>query len=114
MAKKPTPTPKLKKSTGRYPGPGYDETGPGVPKKVLKKPTGEFPKSNSSLARFIAGVKSNNLTPAQARTAAGLYRDMEKAAGKKGFSGFGSLDKSGAALGKAVKQTQKMTKTKKK
>lgn len=73
---------------------------------AVKRPTGELPKRNSDLAKFIAGVKSNNLTPAQARTAAGLYRDMEKAAGKKGFTGFGSLDKSGAALGKAIKQTQ--------
>jgi len=77
---------------------------------AVRKPTGELPKRNSDLAKFIAGVKSNNLTPAQARTAAGLYRDMEKAAGKKGFSGFGSLDKSGAALGKAIKQTQATTK----
>jgi hypothetical protein len=76
---------------------------------AVRKPTGELPKRNSDLAKFIAGVKSNNLTPAQARTAAGLYRDMEKAAGKKGFSGFGSLDKSGAALGKAIKQTQAKT-----
>lgn len=73
---------------------------------AVKRPTGELPKRNSDLAKFIAGVKSNNLTPAQARVAAGLYRDMEKAAGQKGFSGFGSLDKSGAALGKAVKQAQ--------
>jgi hypothetical protein len=84
-----------------------------APKKVLKKPTGEFPKSNSSLAKFIAGVKSNNLTPAQARTAAGLYRDMEKAAGKNGFKGFGSLDKSGVALGNAIKKTQTMKPKKK-
>jgi hypothetical protein len=76
---------------------------------AVKRPTGELPKRNSDLAKFIAGVKSNNLTPAQARTAAGLYRDMEKAAGKKGFTGFGSLDKSGAALGKAIKQTQAKT-----
>ena len=81
---------------------------------AANRPTGELPKRNSSLAQFIAGVKSNNLTPAQARTAAGLYRDLGKAAGKKGFSGFGSMDMSGLALGKAVKQTQKMTKPKKK
>ena len=79
-----------------------------TPGKGTKRPTGELAKSNSKLAKFIAGGP-NKLTPAQARTAAGMYRDMEKAAGKNGFSGFGSMDRSGVALGKAIKQTKAQT-----
>jgi hypothetical protein len=99
---------KPKKNTGKYPGPGYNETGPGVPRKVLKRPTGELPKRSSDLAKFIAGVKSNNLTPAQARIAAGLYRDMVKASNAKG------LDATGVILGNAIKKTQPIKSVKKK
>jgi hypothetical protein len=82
-----------------------------TPRKATKRPTGELAKSNSKLAKFIMNSASGkNFTAAEARTAAGLYRDMEKAAGKKGFSGFGSLDKSGVALGKAEAAVKKMRK----
>jgi len=71
---------------------------------AAKKPTGEFPKRNSNLAKFIAGTKSNQLNMAQSRVAAGKYRDIVKATGAKG------LDATGVALGKAVKATQKPVK----
>jgi hypothetical protein len=77
-----------------------------TPGKGTKRPTGEMPKRNSALAKFITGGY-DKLTPAQARTAAGLYRDMEKAMG--GFGKHGAMDKSGATLGKAIKQTQAQT-----
>ena len=81
-------------------------------KKVLKRPTGQLSKSNSALAKFIASTKSNNLSLAQSRVAAGKFEDIAKAT--PGFNRkMGYLDRSGAALGKAVKQTQKMTKQKK-
>ena len=84
-----------------------------VPRKAMKRPTGELPKRSSNLAKFIAGTKSNNLSPAQARVAAGKFEDTKKAT--PGFNRkMGYLDRSGVALGKAVKQTQKMTKQKKK
>ena len=77
-------------------------------KKALKRPTGELPKRNSRLAKFIKSSDSGKgFTKAEARTAAGKYRDAEKAAGPKGF---GSLDKSGVALGKAEAATKKMRK----
>jgi hypothetical protein len=71
---------------------------------AAKKPTGEFPKRNSSLAKFIAGTKSNQLNMMQSRVAAGKYRDIVKATGARG------LDATGVALGKAVKATQKPVK----
>jgi hypothetical protein len=77
-------------------------------KKALKRPTGELPKRNSRLAKFIKSSDSGKgFTKAETRTAAGKYRDAEKAAGPKGF---GSLDKSGVALGKAEAATKKMRK----
>lgn len=82
-----------------------------VVKKALKRPTGELSKSNSSLAKFIKGSASGkDFTKAEARTAAGKYRDMANAKGKNGFSGFGSLDAAGVALGKAEAATRKMRK----
>lgn len=82
-----------------------------VVKKALKRPTGELSKSNSSLAKFIKGSASGkDFTKAEARTAAGKYRDMANAKGKSGFSGFGSLDAAGVALGKAEAATRKMRK----
>jgi hypothetical protein len=72
---------------------------------AAKRPTGELPKRNSKLAQFISGTKSNKLNPAQARAAAGKYRDTAKAAG--GFKGVGAMDQSGAALGKAIKEVKK-------
>ena len=84
-----------------------------APRKAMKRPTGELSKSNSKLAKFIKGSASGkDFTAAEARTAAGIYRDMEKAAGKKGYSGFGSMDRSGAALGKAEAATKAMRKPK--
>lgn len=78
-------------------------------KAAPKKPTGELPKRNSALAKFIKGSASGKgFTQAEARTAAGKYRNMEKAAG--GFGGFGSMDKSGVALGKAEAATKAMRK----
>jgi hypothetical protein len=75
-------------------------------KKAMKRPTGELPKRNSKLAKFIKGSDDGkSFTMPEARTAAGKYRDLEKAAGPKGF---GSLDKSGVALGKAEDATKKM------
>ncbi len=71
---------------------------------AAKKPTGEFPKRNSNLAKFIAGTKSNQLNMAQSRVAAGRMRDIVKSTGAKG------LDATGVALGKAVKATQKPVK----
>jgi hypothetical protein len=80
-------------------------------KKAMKRPTGELPKRNSSLAKFIKGSASaKGFTKAEVRTAAGKYRDKEKAAG--GFGGVGALDRSGAALGKSIKETRKMQKPK--
>jgi hypothetical protein len=72
---------------------------------AAKRPTGELPKRNSKLATMIAGTKSNKLNPAQARAAAGKYRDAAKVAG--GFKGVGAMDQSGAALGKAIKEVKK-------
>jgi hypothetical protein len=74
------------------------------PKKVLKKPTGEFPKTNSKLAKIIANVPVNKLSMPEARAAAGKFRDAKKAAG--GFKGVGAMDKSGAALGKAIESVK--------
>jgi hypothetical protein len=79
-------------------------------KKVLKKPTGEFPKTNSNLAKFIKSHgMAKGFTMADARVAAGKYQDIKKAAGPKGLGG---LDGMGNALGKAIKQTRKMKKGK--
>jgi hypothetical protein len=79
-------------------------------KKAMKRPTGELPKRNSKLAKFIKGSDDGkSFTMPEARTAAGKYRDLEKAAGPKGFA---SLDKSGVALGKAEAATKKMRKPK--
>jgi hypothetical protein len=68
---------------------------------AAKRPTGELPKRNSKLAQFITSSKSNKMTPAQARAAAGKYRDSVKA------SGATSSDATGAALGKAIKRVKK-------
>jgi hypothetical protein len=68
---------------------------------MATRPTGELPKRNSKLAKIISGTKSNKLNPAQARAAAGKYRDAIKASGAK------SLDATGAALGKAIKDVKK-------
>ena len=71
-----------------------------------KKPTGELPKRNSNLAKFIAGnPKVNKLNAAQSRVAAGRMRDIVKSTGARG------LDATGAALGKAIKATQKPVKS---
>ena len=79
-------------------------------KKSTARPTGELAKSNSNLAKFIYGHgMAKGFTMAEARIAAGKYRDAEKAAGPKGF---GSLDRSGNALGLAIQQTRKMRKGK--
>jgi hypothetical protein len=67
---------------------------------AAKRPTGELPKRSSSLAKFISTGNNPKLTPAEARTAAGKYRDIKKAAG--GFGLKGSMDKSGLALQKAT------------
>jgi hypothetical protein len=78
--------------------------------KKLKRPTGELSKSNSSLAKFIKDHgMAKGFTAAEARTAAGKYRDAKKAAGPKGFGG---LDASGNALGLAIQKTRKMRKGK--
>ena len=69
---------------------------------AAKRPTGELPKRNSNLAKFIAGnAKTNKLNPAQSRVAAGKYRDEVKKTGAK------TMDQTGAALGKAIRSTQK-------
>lgn len=69
---------------------------------AAKRPTGELPKRNSSLAKFITGTKSNKLNAAEGRTAAGKYRDaVKKMTGPKNF------DTTGVVLGKAIKSTQK-------
>lgn len=79
-----------------------------APRKALKRPTGELSKSNSSLAKFIKGSASGKgFTQAEARTAAGKFRDMANAKG----GSFGSLDASGLALGKAEAATKKLRKT---
>ena len=75
---------------------------------VAKRPTGERPKKNSSLAQFIAGIKSDNLTPAEARVAAGRYRDMVDKIPAKNRT----LDNTGVVLGKAITATQKNPKQK--
>jgi hypothetical protein len=70
-----------------------------------KKPTGELPKRNSNLAKFIKGSASGKgFTQAEARTTAGKYRDIVKATNAKG------LDAKGVALGKAEAATKKMKK----
>jgi phage terminase Nu1 subunit (DNA packaging protein) len=69
---------------------------------AAKRPTGELPKRNSNLAKFIAGnAKTNKLNPAQSRVAAGKYRDEVKKTGAK------TMDQTGVALRKAIQQTQK-------
>ena len=57
MATKPTPKPKLKRGTGRYPGPGYDETGPGVPKYNPKASTKYNPAPMSAAAKAKAAAR---------------------------------------------------------
>jgi hypothetical protein len=75
---------------------------------AAKMPTGERPKKNSGLAQFIAETKSNKLTPAEARVAAGRYSDMvDKIPGK-----YRNLDNTGVVLGKAIRATQKNPKQK--
>jgi len=72
---------------------------------AAKRPTGELPKRNSNLAKFIAGNTAvNKLNPAQARVAAGNYRDNVKKTGAK------TMDQTGVQLGKAIKQAQKPAK----
>ena len=69
---------------------------------AAKRPTGELPKRNSNLAKFIAGnAKTNKLNPAQSRVAAGKYRDTVKKTGAK------TMDQTGAALTKAIRDTRK-------
>lgn len=75
-----------------------------MPKK-LTKPTGEYSKGSSEFVNWL--VKKHNLTPADARTAAGKYRDMVKVMAPDRAK---SLDATGAAMGKAIKQTKKKTK----
>jgi hypothetical protein len=76
-------------------------------KSVPKKPTGELPKRNSALAKFIKGSASGKgFTQAEARTAAGKFQDMANAKG----GSFRSLDASGLALGKAEAATKAMRK----
>ena len=77
---------------------------------AAKRPTGERPKGNSKLAKFIAGGNNPKLTQAESRIAAGKFRDAEKKAG--GFKGIGFMDTSGAALGKAKKQAKGPAKAK--
>ena len=48
-------------------------------------------------------AKTNKLNPAQSRVAAGKYRDEVKKTGAK------TMDQTGAALGKAIRQTQKLS-----
>ena len=78
---------------------------------VAKRPTGELPKRNSSLAKFIAGGNKPKLSMAESRIAAGKFRDAEKKVG--GFKGIGALDSSGVALNKAKKEAAKKTAAKK-
>jgi hypothetical protein len=69
---------------------------------AAKRPTGELPKRNSNLAKFIAGnAKTNKLNPAQSRVAAGKYRDTVKKTGAK------TMDQTGAALTKSIRDTRK-------
>jgi hypothetical protein len=76
-------------------------------KALPKKPTGELPKRNSALAKFIKGSASGKgFTQAEARTAAGKFQDMANAKG--GY--FRTLDESGVALGKAEAATKAMRK----
>ena len=73
-----------------------------TPKKApLNKPTGEFPKSNSAVAKRIAGFQTAKLTSAESRVAAGKWRDLMAANPKA------NLDQMGLALGKAIKFAQK-------
>jgi len=87
-------------------------TGQAAPRKALKRPTGELSKSNSNLAKFIKGSASGkDFTKAEARTAAGKFRDIAKAT--PNFNrGMGYLDRSGVALGKAEAATKAMRKPK--
>jgi hypothetical protein len=104
MAREVSRKPGSRKGTpGKAAGPAKAK----VVKKALKRPTGELSKSNSDLAKFIKGSASGKgFTKAEARTAAGKYRDMANAKGGK----FRSLDESGVALGKAEAATKKMRK----
>jgi len=45
-----------KKANGKYPGPGYDETGPGVPKYNPKASTKYMPAPMSAAAKAKAGA----------------------------------------------------------
>lgn len=100
----------VEKRAGSKKGTAGKAAGPAkakVVKKALKRPTGELSKSNSSLAKFIKGSASGkDFTKAEARTAAGKYRDMANAKG----GSFRSLDAAGVALGKAEAATKKMRK----
>jgi len=69
---------------------------------AAKRPTGELPKRNSSLAKFVTGTKGNKLNAAEGRTAAGKYRDSVKK-----MTGPKNMDTTGVLLGKAIKSTQK-------
>jgi hypothetical protein len=84
-------------------------TAPKPKKKLPKRPTGELPKRNSSLAKFITGTKSNKLNAAEGRTAAGKYRDAEKK-----MTGPKNFDTTGRVLRKSIEATQKPAKNKKK
>ena len=68
---------------------------------ATKKPTGQYSKGSSEFVNWL--VKKHNLTPTDARTAAGKYRDMVKAMPPARTK---SLDATGAALGKAIKQAK--------
>ena len=84
MAREVSRKPASRKGTaGKAAGPAKAQT----PRKMLKRPTGELSKTNSKLAKFIKGSgNAKGFTQAEARTAAGKYRDKAKAAG--GFGGF--------------------------
>lgn len=65
--KKTEKYPDIKKSTGKYPGPGYDETGPGTPKKQASTKYSPAPMSAAAKAKAgAAGAAAKKASDARA------------------------------------------------
>jgi hypothetical protein len=65
---------------------------------AARRPPGELPKRTSSFAKSLT---PRGLTTQQARSAAGKYRDSIR------ISGATSMDATGLAIGKAVRDVKK-------
>lgn len=75
------------KKAGRYPGPGYDEQGPGVPVPPKKKASTKYsPAPMSAAAKAKASARGNMQTKS-------AFTPAQKAELKKMLSQSGRLDK---------------------